>query len=214
MSSPRAVDTVECTVEFVEDQLDQAVASEQRTTPQGQADQAVSAYSILVAGTALRFGSSQSPVMRAAHRASQAFAQAAGAFVDAALLALQDSAPAPELEQQLGAVEAAQTAALAALTATLPQTLEPDVALTPYRHQAYQTYAACVELLRVVEEQQPALEAFTVPAAASLDQVLIALYGPAARGYQSPILRYNPGLSPLWIPAGTRIRIIARPPQS
>lgn len=205
----RARDLVECSLDFIEDQVDQAVAVEAQPTPQARAAQAVTAYGVLRAAVALRFGNSGLPVFANAVSATEQLAGRTASFVTSALAAAQSTAPDPSLPQQLGEVAAARDAALASLTATLAQTLSPDVSLTPFRHQAQMTYAACVELLAAVADQQPVVTRFTVPTAMSLDQVLLALYGADARNYLAVLLSLNRIPTPLWIPQGTVLRVVS-----
>lgn len=205
----KAVDTIELTLEFLEDQTDAAVSVEAQPTPQGRAAEVVSAYSILKAAVALRFGSSTNPLLKAVTTATEALSSVAASFAVAATEAAQFANLDDSLEQQLGAVEAAAEAALAALTATLPYTLESDVSLTPYRHQVYMTVAGCQFLLEALAEQRPVVVDFVVPAAMSLDQVLLSLYGTAAASYQDPVLSLNDLPNPLWIQGGTVLKVPA-----
>jgi prophage DNA circulation protein len=205
----RAVDAVECTLDFVEDQLDQAVSAEQQPTPQARAGEVVSAYSVLRAAVALRFGGSTSRVLQSAVTATETLASAAAAFATAGVAAAQNLTLSVPLPQQLGTVAAARDALLAALTATLAQTLEPDVSLTPFRHQAWMTYVACQFLAEAIAEQQPVLTTYTVAVAMSLDQVLLALYGKDAQKHLDEVMSRNRILTPLWIPAGTELVVVA-----
>lgn len=205
----RAVDTIELTVDFLEDQTDAAVAIEAQPTPQGRASEVVSAYSVLKAAVALRFGDSHNPLMRAVTAATDALAAAAEGFAVAATEAAQVSTPDPSLRQQLGAVEAATEVLLAALTATLPYTLESDTSLTPYRHQAYMTLAGSYNLMDALAEQRPVLVDYVVPAAMSLDAVLLSLYGSDAAGHLDEILSLNRIQSPLWLPQGSTLRVVS-----
>ena len=204
----RAIDTYEVSLDFVEDQLDQALAVEQRPTPGSQANQVVSAYSILTAAMAARFAGPQ-PLFAAATAAATMLASTAATFVAAALDAAQSTTPDPSLLQQVGAVLAARDSFLRAIAATLAYTLEPDASLTPYRHQAYMVHAYCLLLLDAVREQQPVLITYVVPTAMSLDQVLVALYGSDASSHFNEALSLNPHVSPLWIPQGTVLTVVA-----
>lgn len=205
----RAVDTVELTVEFVEDQTDAAISAEQ-PTPHSRAGSMVNAYSILVAAVALRFGSSSNPLFTAVINATNALAQVASAYATAALETAQGLTVDPSLDSQLGAVESAANAVLSTLPATLPQTLEPDVSLTPYRHQAYMTLALAQLLYEAVQQQKPVLITYVVPTAMSLDQVLLAVYVSDASNHFSEALSLNPTLeTPLWIPQGTELQLVA-----
>lgn len=205
----KAVDTIELTLEFIEDQTDQAVAVEAQPTPQGRAAEVVSAYSVLKAAVALRFGSSNNPLMKAVVTTTETLCNVAASFAVAATEAAQFANLDSSLEQQMGAVEAAVNGVLAALTATLPQTLESDVSLTPYRHQAWMTLASCQFLMEALAEQRPVLIDYVVPAAMSLDAVLLSLYGTAAASYQEPVLSLNYLPNPLWIQGGTVLKVPA-----
>lgn len=205
----RAVDTLELTLDFIEDQLDQALAVEQRPTPQARGGEVTTAYSVLVAAVALRFGNSPDPLLQAVVSSTDRLATVAAGFVTAALIAAQSAVPDQALAQQLGGVEAATNVLQAALLASLTQTLEPEVSLTPYRHQAYMTLAGCVQMIEAIAEQQPVLTIYEVPTAMSLDQVLVAIYGNQARSHFTEAFALNRIPNPLWIPQGTRLRVIA-----
>lgn len=204
----RGIDTIEITLDFTEDQLDQALAVEQRPTPGSQANQVVSAYSILTAAMSARFAG-PNPLFVAASSAAAALSSTAATFVGAALQAAQSTTPDPSLTGQVGAVLAARDSFLRAISATLAYTLEPDVSLTPYRHQAYMVHAYCLLLLDSVREQQPVLVTYVVPTAMSLDQVLVALYGSDASAHFDQVRGLNPHINPLWIPQGTALLVVA-----
>lgn len=204
----RAVDTIEITLEFIEDQVDEAIAAEQ-PTPQARSGEVVDAYSILKAAVALRFGSSPSSLLQAVVINTDALVQVTSGFVTAALQVAQGLVVNPALEQQLGAVERAVGDVLVALTGTLAYTLESEVSLTPYRHQAYMVLAFSQFLMEAIAEQKPVLINFVVPTAMPLDEVLIALYGSDAQNHFDEILSLNRIASPLWIPQGTELRAVA-----
>ena len=203
-----AVDTIELTLEFIEDQVDAAIAAE-IPTPQARAGSMVDAYSILKAAAAQRFGNSTSPLLQAAVSATDALASVASAFATSALQVAQGLTVNPSLEQQQGAVARAVDATLTALTATLSYTLEPDVSLTPYRHQAYMVLAGTYFLLESVAEQRPVLIDYVVPMAMSLDAILLSIYGSDAGSHFAELLSLNRIPNPLLIPQGVRLRAIA-----
>ena len=205
----KAVDTIELTLEFIEDQTDAAVAVEAQPTPQGRAAEVVSSYSVLKAAVALRFGNSNNPLMKAVVTATDTLSAAAASFAVAATEAAQGATPDPSLTQQFGAVQAGVDALLAALRATLPYTLESDVSLTPYRHQAWITMASCQFLLEALAEQRPVLIDHVIPAAMSLDQVLLSLYGSDASNHLDEVLSLNRIANPLWLAQGTTLRVVA-----
>jgi len=204
----RSVDTLELVLEFVEDQTDAAIAAE-LPTPQARAGELVDAYSVLKAAVALRFSGSPSSLLQAASSASEQLATVAAAFATAALQVAQGLVINTSLEQQFGAVERAVEATLTALTATLAQTLEHDVSLTPYRHQAYMVLASAQFLIEAVAEQKPVLIEYIVPTAMSLDAVLLALYGSDAQNHLVELLSLNRIPNTLWIPQGVRVRALA-----
>ena len=168
-----------------------------------------SASGLLLASVATRFGSSNITAFQAASSAAANLAASSAGFVAAALQSSQTTVPDPSLLGQVGVVEAARDTFLTALVATLPQTLEPDVALTPYRHAAYMVHAYCLLLLDAVRNQQPVLIPFVVPTAMSLDQVLFTLYGPAAPSHRDEVLSLNHIATPLWIGQGTTLQVVA-----
>lgn len=204
----RAVDTIELSLEFIEDQVDAAIAAE-TPTPQARAGSMVDAYSILKAAVALRFAASPSALLQAVSTATDALVSVADAFVTSALEVAQGLTVNPTLEQQFGAVERAADTVLQSLTATLTYTLEPEVSLTPYRHQAYMTIAFGQLLMQAVAEQKPILILYTVPTAMSLDAVLLNLYGSDAANHFDEMLSLNRIATPLLIPQGFVLTAVA-----
>lgn len=204
----RAVDAIELTLEFIEDQTDAAISAEV-PTPQARAGTLTDAYSTLAAASALRFGGSTSPLMRAVSTSSAALATVASAFATSALQVAQGLTVNPSLDSQLGAVERQVDVVLSALSASLAYSLEPGVRLTPYRHRAYMVLAYSRLLDEAVANQKPVLIEFTVPVAMSLDDVLLGLYGSDASNHFDEILSLNRIRDPLWIPQGTLLRAVA-----
>lgn len=198
----RAVDTIELSLEFVEDQVDAAIAAE-IPTPQARAGEMVDAYSILKAAVALRFAGSPSALLQGVLLATDALANVADAFVTSALEVAQGLRVNPTLEQQFGAVERAANVVLQSLASSLAYTLEPEVSLTPYRHQAYMTIAYGQLLMQAVAEQKPTLLQYVLPVAMSFDAVLLSLYGSDAANHFDEMLSLNRIATPLLIPQGT-----------
>lgn len=205
----RAVDTIELSLEFVEDQVDASIVVEQQPTPQSRAGQVDTAAAVLGAAVAASYAPSIIPVMQAVQPAGLLLTTSAGIFAEACLAAAQNSTPDPALLNLLGAVAVKRDAFLAALAATLPYTLEPDVSLTPYRVQARELYAACSLLYQATITQLPPVVPFVVPAAMSLTQVATMLYGKEARGKVSEIRLLNRIRTAVWIPRGTVLQVTA-----
>lgn len=203
----RAVDTIELTLEFIEDQVDAAIAAEQ-ATPQARAGQVTAAAAELQTGTSSRFAAATSSYATARAVADQVNAVAT-AFASGALEVAQGQAANTPLDTQFGLVQTQVAAMQAALLATLPYSREPEVALTPLRHAAYMVEAYSRLLLDAVAEQRPVLISYTLGQAQSLDDVLLAVYGPQASAFYVEALSLNRIANPLWLQGGTRLRLLA-----
>ena len=206
----KALDTIEATLVFVEDQLDQAIVIDSTPTPQAQANRTINAYSVMVAASALSFKADPRAIMQAADTAINQFAVKAAAFVvDGIALAQSSVADLSPLRTQLAAIEVARLATFAALDATLALTLAPAVTLTRYKDQAYQVQASCVELVRAIEAIKPPVVYYTVPSTMSLDQLLLALYGGDAKMHAAEVLSLNLIKTPMRIQAGIVLRLVS-----
>ncbi len=206
----KADDCIELGLDFVEDQVDAAIAAQSQPTAQARAGELVSAYSILKAAVALRFGGNYFvPSFASVVSLTDHLAQLSASLAVSAVEVAQGSLPSIGLKQQAQGVAAAVAELLQALQATLTFSREPEVSLTPYRHQAYMIQAASVFLLEAVAEQQPVLVTYLVPTAMSLDAVLLALYGGAAAGHLEEVLALNRIKTPLRIPQGTQLQVVA-----
>lgn len=206
----KALDTIEATLVFVEDQLDQAIVIDSTPTPQAQANRTINAYSIMVAASALSFKLDPRAPMQAVDAAINAFAVKAATFVvEGVSLAQSSIADLNPLRTLLAGVEAARVAVFAALDATRSLTLDPAITLARYRDQAYQVQASCVELIRSIEAIKPPVVYYTVPSTMSLDQLLVSLYGAAARQHVDELLSLNLIRTPMRIQAGTSLRLVS-----
>lgn len=204
----RAVDTIEISLEFIEDQTDAAIQAEV-PTPQARAQSVVSAYSILKAAVALKYSAAPSALMTRVVTTTDALASTAGAFVNDALLVAQGELVSPSIDTQFGYVVNAAETTLAALDASVAYSRDNPVELVPFRHQAYMVWAFSAELLLAIAEQKPVLITYTTPTAMSLDQVLLAVYGPDAANHRQEALSNNRIATPLQIPQGYRLRLVA-----
>lgn len=203
----RAIDTIELTLEFIEDQVDAAIAAEQ-PTPQARAGQVTSSYQALASATTTRFEGSPTSYAQVRAEADR-LSEIANAFCIAALEVAQGQAPNSPLDSQFGLLQAQVTTVQLALLATLPFSRDSEVALVPLRHQAYMVEAYAGLLLDAVAEQRPVLIPYVVPLAQSLDEILLALYGTQASAYYVEALSLNRIANPLYIPGGTRLRLLA-----
>lgn len=209
----RAVDCIEATLEFVEDQIDQALAIETQPTPQQRANQTVSAYSIVVAASVAGFGSSASPAMRAVSITAQDLGRVTAAFVNAALLSVQNQGVDPALRAQLDNIRTAREAYFAALDDSLAYSLDNPVSLVPLRHGAYMTETAAIELLNAIDNLKPQIFEFVTPSEMTLLSVLVRVYGSDAQSHREEAERLNPFLGPLRIPPGTSIKLVSPTPR-
>lgn len=204
----RAVDTIELTLEFIEDQTDAAIIAE-APTPQGRAQAVISAYSVLKAAVALKYSTSPSAIMQRVTTTTDALASTASSFVNDALLVAQGEIVSPSIDTQFGYVVNAAEANIAALDASVAYSLDNPVELVPFRHQTYMVWAFSAELILAIADQRPVLIDYTTPAAMSLDQVLLAVYGPDAANHRQEALSNNRIATPLQIPQGFRLRLVA-----
>lgn len=204
----QAIDCIEATLEFTEDQVDQALAIEAQPTPQARANEAINAYSILVAASQLVYKASPSALMQSAHDTAERFADTAAAFVNAALTAANTPTVDPTLRTQLENIDRQREAYFAALDDTLAFTQQSAVSLVPFRHGAYITYAASVELLLAVENLKPQAFEFVTPTQMTLLQVLTTVYGSDAQSHRQVAEALNPFAPRIQIPAGYRLRLI------
>lgn len=204
----RAIDTIELTLEFIEDQTDAAIAAE-IPTPQSRAQSVVSAYSILQAAVALRFSGAANPLMASVVSTTDVLSATAEGFVTDALLVAQGQIVSPSIDTQFGYVVSAAENTIAALDASVAYSLDNPVELTPFRHQAYMVWAFSAELLLAIADQKPVLIEYVTPVAMSLDQILMAVYGSDAANHYQEALTNNHIATPLLIPQGFRLALVA-----
>lgn len=209
-SPESGIDTIEFDIRFVEDAVDTALAAALPLGPSQYAAQAEDSFTSLDQLVDARFLGNPVPSFQALLGRVEALGRTMSAYTTAALASLETDSPDPALAQMLGTVQAAQDRVLLALAATLPYTLEPDVSLTPYRAQARQVYASCLQLQDSVAALKPPVILFPVATAMSLAQVAVALYGKDARAKVPELRSLNRRIpTPYWIPQGTVLRAVA-----
>lgn len=209
----RAVDSIEITLVFREDQIDQALAIENQPTPQARANEAVSAYSIVVAASVAGFTIFPVPLFKKMADTAQGLGDAAAALVNAALTLVQNKGVDPSLRSMLENVQRARLDYFAAVDAALTYSQTDPVSAVEYKHAAYMTEAACVELLISIEQLKPQLFDYVTPSAMSLIALLQLVYGQDAQSHREEALRLNPFLPTVTIPAGTTVRLVAPTPR-
>lgn len=213
-SPAMAIDTIEFTIEFVENQVDQSIQGDSRIGPQKRASQVNDAANRAVdAANKVVSNRTANTVYSACVAASVSLKAWADKFAEKALQVAQDSAPDLELQKALGIVLDKRDAALVALEKTLVYTLLPSVSLTDARTACYIAYAACVQLYNAVLAQKPPIMTYTVPTAMPLNQILVSIYGAGARGRRTEAYLLNRIPSPHWIPAGTILHFVSPVPQ-
>ena len=200
-----AVDTIYCTIKFIEDAVDAAIIVDSTTGPQERAGQALDANAALNQSVTARFGNQGDAILTAAVSAMTVLTSASSAFVTAALAAVQDSDPNLSLIPLLGNVQARQNAMLTSLANTLPVTLQSDVSLTPYRNQTRLIYASCYLLYLSVIAAKPPVTEFINPTAQPLAVILTTFYGKDASAKRPEVLVLNKIPNPHWIPVGFRM---------
>lgn len=205
-----AIDTIEFTIEFVENQVDQSIQGDTQFGPQKRAsqvsdaiDQAATAANRIVANRIAN------QVYAAAVAAVTTMNQWAEKFRALSLEIAQSDTPDTSLSKLLANVLEKRDLALVALDATLTKTLEPSVALTDARTACYIAYAACVQLYQAVLAQKPPIVFYTVPTAQPLNQILVRIYGAGAKAKRPEAFLLNRIPTPHWIPAGVVLRFVS-----
>lgn len=209
-SPAAAIDTIDFTIEFAENALDQSIQGDSRIGPQKRASQvndaterAAAAVNAVVSNRIANF------VYAAATAAVVSMNTWADRFAEKALQVAQSDAPDLELGKLLANVLERRDVALVALDATLARTLLPEVSLTDARTACYIAYAACVQLYNAVLAQKPPVMTFTVPTAMPLNQILVRIYGSSARARRPEAFLLNRIPSPHWIAAGTVLHFVS-----
>lgn len=207
-----ACDQIEFTLTFREDNADQAVSEASRPTVQERAAIAQGAADELTREQALRYVDVVATAITVSTALAAALSRTVSAFIFAATEAAQTQVLDPGLEDLLGRVEKSRDTLLASLPAIIAFTLEPDIALTPQRTQAYLCSAYCIELYLAVKALAPPVVPFPVPAPMSLRSVAVVLYGPLAQNRMPMLQQLNPGMRyPNWLPTGTILNVLAPP---
>lgn len=204
-----AVDSIEFDIRFAEDQVDSALASEQPVSPNAYSANVLNSITTLTDLVDARFLGNFATSFRAVVALLPVYTAAATAYTTAALASIQSASPDPTLQQLLGAVRVQQDAFLAALTATLQYSLEPDVSLTPYRDQARQIFDGCLQLQDSISALKPPIILYPVTTAMPLTQVAVALYGKDAKAKVPELRSLNRIAVPYWIPQGTILKAVA-----
>lgn len=204
-----AVDVIEASLEFIEDQIDQALAIEAQATPQALANRATNAYTIAIAATTLAFGKSSNPALIAARNQAVAFSLSVITFTQQALDSAQLSDIVPGLWLTLGIIEQARTTFFVALDTTLSVTLANPVSLVEIKDLAYAAQAACHELLIATETLRPTLIVFSVPVPMSMIAACEYLYGHQAQEHLDEVRRLNPHAPTVRLPQDYKLRVVA-----
>jgi len=205
-----AINALEFQISFVEDQVDTALINDIDVGFAKRAAQVTEAVSAATDAVNLINSNRIANAVYAALQAAQVdYANAADKFQARAVETAQSTQPDPALEKFLGSVLAKQDAVLAALDATLPLTLEPDVSLTPARTAVYVVYASCLQLFGAVIALKPPIVQFTVPTAMPLTVILTRIYGRDAQQKMDEVFLLNRIPLPHWVPAGTVLSVVA-----
>jgi len=200
----RAVDTIDFTIDFAENQVDIAIAASSQPVPQQQGGR------VLALNTALidqinTFSSYQSAITANVALYSSLFTGSSATFVSAAVAAAQNQQQDLALTILLGDVLTQQNAFLDSLNAARAFTLQPDVSLTPYRVTARQIYAESVRLYYSVLAQKPPPVPFVVPSLMPLTMIAQRL------GVRvDDLLALNRVPNPFGVPMGFRMIVPAQ----
>lgn len=202
-----AIDEIDFTISFLEDQVDAELAVQKRT-PQSAAAELEGAANDLREQVLAKFDQVNA-ITGLVVTAVNALVATVSSYVFQALEAVGDTWEVPSLERALGRVVDRRNQVLAALTDSLAQTLESDVSLTPYRQATYRVHAEAIELYLAVLAQKPALIYYPVPGPCTLMQVAVSLYGAEARARIDELRLLNPFLPYYRLPADTLLRVSA-----
>lgn len=212
----QAIDSIEFTLDLIENQVDQSIQADQQFGAQRRASQVSDALTRATDATsAILSNRIANTVYAAATAAVVDLNSKADKFRSLALEVAQTSGEAADiagylaLEKILGIVQAKTTVAVLALEDTLARTLESDVSLIDARTACYLTYAACVQLYAAVQAQFPPIVTFMVPSPMPLNSILLRIYGAEASGRRGQVYQLNRIPAPHWIPAGTILRVLA-----
>lgn len=209
-SPANAIDVIEFTIEFVENKVDQTIASDGQFGAQARASQASdAAQDAIDAISAVLANRIANTVYAAAVAAATDLQAWVNRFTERALQSAQSDLPDTSLEKLLENVKGKRDAALAAFAAVLPYTLQPEVSLTDANTSAYISYAASLQLYQAIVATKPQIVTFTVPAMMSANQVLVRLYGAQARAQRANLFLLNRFPTPYAIPGGTTLRVVA-----
>ncbi len=208
---PQAIDTIDFTLDFEENQLDDQFdtlspgpISGQVTVARQETSASMTAvFPPLTNPSPIDSVNQAYAIVRAAQ---VTFDTAADKFTTAALQIAQSPLLDPQLSTLLGLVQAQQVA----FEIALRNTGRTDAELFPILQSVRRTSAACINLYNAVLAQKPPIVPFVVPAAMSLSEVALRLYGADARDFLPQLQQLNPSLkTPYLIPQGTILQVNA-----
>lgn len=207
----REIDSINFTIEFIENQVDQSIQLDsQFGTQKRAADVTDSLSDAATAVSNILSNHIANTVYAAVTAARVAMTKAMERFRDLAVESSQIEAPDPTLDKMLEVTKQRRDEALDALAKVLTYTLESDVSLTDARTAIYLSYAACIQLYSAVLASKPPIIEHTVTTAMPLTSIALNLYGSEARSKMEEIYLLNPNLRmPHWVAAGTMLRVVA-----
>jgi len=214
-----ALDVVEFSIDFIENQLDQSLVTgsvpsvytfsarlQDALTRASNATQAIVQNRIanLVFSAAVVAVQALNQLLEKLDALCIAFAQTTpdSLATDPTLIS-----PAP-LDKMLGQAAILRDDALRALTATLTVTLESDISLTDARTAVYLAYAQAEQEYRAALAQRVPVVPFTVPSAMPLHLISVRLYGQDAQKFMSSFYALNRIRTPHWVPGGTVLQVL------
>lgn len=210
-----AVDVVEFTIDFRENQIDQPLQSDNEVGPEVRAEQArLYLDQATVATASIANNRIFNTVYAAAIAAQATYQQWAEKYIDQGIIAAQNPGPALQLDTLLASVKLKRDLALTALESTRVVTLEPDVALTPARLPMYLAYGALVQMRAEILALKPILVPYMVPSTVPVTVILQGLYGPNARTKAPAFYQLNYIETPWAVSGGTWLTVESPLPSS
>jgi hypothetical protein len=209
----QAIDTIEFTIGFLEDALDQTIAADAQQTPAAKATEADDfAAALEIATSALeKVTTTDGPPVSSSvsidiAAATDDMVTASRSYTSAALAASINTTPDLTLTQKLADVVAATQDLLDELIA---DTSRHDASKYEAISTAEETLSACLELDEIVAAQQPLIITYTVPQKTALTTLAALFYGRDAQAHLDEIRLLNRIPNPAAIPGGTSLRMVA-----
>lgn len=216
----QAIDMITFAIEIAENQVDQSIQANEQFGAQRRASYLQDALTKVAAATSSVTGNHIANEIFAAVTAAVALlGQIVLRFIE---LALQIAQATPDqiaqdptlvntegLDKLLLQLRTQRDTTVVEIGRTTIITLESDVSLTDAKTACYLTYASALELYNAALAQRPSIVEWPVPAAMPLTTIAVRIYGKRAKTMMGTIYALNRIQTPFWVPAGTKIRVLA-----